>query len=150
MCVLLCLFLSFQSTTTSSSVQSSNAESSSNRTRLIVGLVVGIVGFFLLLGAIIVAILCLKSKSATAGKKPISRAKVVGQTDRDTLQSRVQSRNLRTVKLTPLAAATSELPKVPVSTFVPTITNPSLLSDPNSTLGTPAKGIPIRLDSIKY
>jgi len=142
------LILLFQSTTAVSPVQGNVNTSNSNNTGLIVGLVVGIGGFLILLIAIIIAILIKKSKAAAAAKKPISRAKIVGQGPGDSLSSRVQPRNLRAVKLAPIAVPTSELPKVPVATFVPT--GNSSLSYPNTNSRISAKGFPIQHNPIRY
>jgi hypothetical protein len=130
-----------------SPVQPVQSSSQSNNTPIIVGVVVGVGGFLILLAAIIAAILIKKFKYAAVAKKPISRAKIVGH-DR-ALSSHVQPRNLRSVKLAPITAPTSELPKVPVKAVVPP-SHSSLLSNPNTSLRTSARGIPIRLDPIRY
>ncbi len=128
----------------------SSGGSSSTSTGLIVGLVVGIVGFFLLAGAIIAVIFVFTSKrAAVAAKKPVSRAKVISQTPGDSLSTRVQPRNLRSVRLAPIpASASSALPDIPVKTVA--ATNAPFLAYPNTTIPTSAKGIPIRLDTVRY
>jgi len=145
------LILSFQTTTTATALQGSGNASNSNNTGLIVGVVVGIGGFLILLFIIIAVILSKKAKAtaAAATKKPISRAKVNGHAPGDSLSSRVQPRNLRAVKLAPITAQTSVLPKLPVATFVPT-GNSSLLSNHNTTLRPSTKGFPIQHNSIRY
>jgi hypothetical protein len=150
--------LLFQSTTTTAttttttnsslpSVGGSNGSNASN-TGLIVGLVVGLVGFAALIGGLIAAFVIVKSKNAAA-KKPIGRAAVVGHGTESSLQSKIQPRNLRAVKLTPLSAQTSQLPSVPVSTVVPTTTSSALSYNRNDTR-TSARGIPLRLEPIRY
>lgn len=154
------LILSFQSPsnppttippTTIPLLQSSATNgSTSNNNGLIIGLTVGlIVPFIIFLILLILLLLFLKSKKAArTKKKPVSRATAVGQKPGDSLSNRVQPRNLRAVRLAPIAAAsTSALPDVPVKTVAPAVN--SSLSYPNSNLRAPSKGIPVRLDPIR-
>ncbi len=89
----------------------------------------------------------LKSKKKT--KKTVTRAKANGQTAGEALSSRVQPRNLRSVRLAPILTPTSELPKVPVATALPKA-NSSPFYYSNNHLPTSAKGIPVRPDAIRY
>ncbi|CAF4431099.1 unnamed protein product, partial [Adineta steineri] len=112
-------------------VQSSDG-SDSRRTGLIVGLVVGIIGFFILLALLIFLFWLLKKRHKNRGgrgKKPVRRADITGKPgDTGTgksasLTNRVQPRNFRPVKLAPLTGQPSQLPLGPVGTVVPTGNN---------------------------
>ena len=104
--------------------------SNANRTGLIIGLVLGLVLFLGLVGALIALILYMRGKSASnkaaTANKPVSRATAMSQVpETNLLQSRVQTRNLRSVRLEPLHS------------------NPS-------NAHAPAKGIPLSFDRTKY
>lgn len=119
---------------------------------MIIGLVVGLVGGALVIGGLILAYFLLKAKSARAAtrKQPIPRSTIISQGPNDHLVNRVQSRNLRSVRLQPLPSSSRPpLPNVPVKAIAPT-TNGLLTAYPSSTTRTSAKGIPIRLDSVRY
>ncbi|UJR10524.1 hypothetical protein I4U23_014727 [Adineta vaga] len=131
-------------------VQSSN-NSDSNRTGLIVGLVVGIGGFLLLLAAIIAAIILLKRCKGGGGagdKRRVSRISAKGSAAPDgqkapvTPSTRLQSRNPRGIQLAASPSTSSQLPSRPVEIMVPNIHN-----DPNLRKST--RGIPLRLDPIR-
>ena len=98
-----------------------------------------------LIGGLIAGILVYKSKVAAAANKPVGRATIIGRGPESSLQSKIQPRNLRSVRLTPLASQPSRLPTAPVATVLPTTD-----SFNRSDLRTSAKGIPIRLDPIRY
>ncbi|CAF1167851.1 unnamed protein product [Adineta steineri] len=137
-------------------VQSSDG-SDSRRTGLIVGLVVGIIGFFILLALLIFLFWLLKKRHKNRGgrgKKPVRRADITGKPgDTGTgksasLTNRVQPRNFRPVKLAPLTGQPSQLPLGPVGTVVPTGNNLNT-SQSNSTLRQSKRGIPLRLEPTK-
>ncbi|CAF1205199.1 unnamed protein product [Adineta ricciae] len=117
-------------TTTSSGVVLLTNNSNANRTGLIIGLVLGLVVFLGLVGALIALILYMRGKNASnkaaTANKPVSRATAMSQVpENNLLQSRVQTRNLRSVRLEPLHS------------------NPS-------NAHAPAKGIPLPFDRTKY
>jgi hypothetical protein len=117
-------------------------DSSSNRTGLIVGVVLGLVGGLALIGGAITAIVYKKKKAASAAaamNKPVGRAVMANQSAPDT---HLQSRNLRTVRLAPLVTQPSKLPP-PLTTAHPS-------SFHRSNAPTNLKGIPLRLDPIRY
>ena len=116
-------------------------DSSSSRTGLIVGLVLGLVGGLALIGGAITAIVYQKKKaaSAAAANKPVDRAVMANQSAPNT---HLQSKNLRTVRLAPLVTQPSKL-HPPLTT-----TNPSSFHRSNAP--TNLKGIPLRLDPITY
>lgn len=123
-----------------------------DNTPLIVGLVVGLGGFLILAGVVGGLIYYFKFKKGIPKKKPkIARARANGKSAGDALSSRVQARNPRSVRLAPLApgAATSALPSVPVKTVLPP-TKSSLLNETTLTSQVSPKGIPVRLDPIRY
>ncbi|CAF0777191.1 unnamed protein product [Adineta ricciae] len=116
-------------TTTSSGVVLLTNNSNANRTGLIIGLVLGLVVFLGLVGALIALILYMRGKNASnkaaTANKPVSRATAMSQVpENNLLQSRVQTRNLRSVRLEPLHS------------------NPS-------NAHAPAKGIPLPFDRTK-
>ena len=129
----------------------SGRQATTDNTSLIVGLVVGLVGFFILLAILAGLVYYFKFKKGSGKKKPkISRARANGRAAGDALSSRVQARNPRAVRLAPLApAAASALPTVPVKTVLPP-TKSLLLNESNLTSQAPPKGIPVRLDPIRY
>lgn len=148
------LLLSFQSTTTVSPVQppggGNSTQSSANNTGLIVGLVVGLVGFFALVGGLVAAYFIWKRQVARAAmKKSVSRSAPSGRGPGDSLASRVQPRITRAKRLAPITTSTSQLPTAPVATVAPS-TNSSKLPLNNASSRTAAKGIPIRLEPIRY
>ena len=129
------------------------ANSSTDRTGLIVGVVLGSVGFLALVGGIIAAIVIKKGRMASAAAlaKPVGRATVISQAPpKSLLQSRLQTRNLRAVKLAPLPTKTSALPPSNIAPLPsgPVVTNPSTFSADRSNL--PPRGIPVRLESLRY
>lgn len=126
--------------------------SNSNRTGLIVGIVLGVVGFLALTGGIITAIIVIKGRAA-AGAKPVTRARLTGHPDNNkVLQTRLHTRNPRTVKLAPLNVKPSPLPPSSVNptTHTTLTTNPSTPSKVRSDLHSPLRGIPLRLEPIRY
>lgn len=125
-------------------------QSSSTNIPLIVGLTVGLGGFALLLAAGIGLYFYFKSKSAGTKKKPIKRTRINNPSAGQNLESRVQPRNLRAVKLAPLpSSAGAPLPPVPVKSVLPPA-NSLLLANPNLTSQVSARGLPVRLDPIRY
>lgn len=130
----------------------SGRQATTDDTPLIVGLVVGLTGFLILLAILVALIYYFKFKKGSGKKKPkVSRARANGRSAGDALSSRVQARNPRAVRLAPLApvAAASALPTVPVKTVLPP-TKSSLLNESNLTSQVSPKGIPVRLDPIRY
>ena len=125
------------------------ANSNTDRTGLIVGVVLGSVAFLALVGGIIAAIVVTKARSAgaAASSKPVSRASAIGQAPPNSLlQSRLQTRNPRAVKLAPLVPKTSVLP----TTRGPVVMNPTTFSANRSNPPKRARGIPTRLTPIRY
>ncbi|CAF3578413.1 unnamed protein product [Adineta steineri] len=130
-------------------------DSSASRTGLIVGLVLGLVAFLVLIGGLIVALVIVKARSARnvgATSKPVGRATAISQAPQSALlQSRLQTRNLRSVRLTPLHTQPSYLPPSPFHPVAPTTMSadsPSALFN-KSNLHTSVRGIPIRFDPIR-
>ncbi len=118
---------------------------------MIVGLVLGILAFLALVGALITALCISKCRdgAGAARKRRVSRAPIVSQAPGDSLSSRVQSRNSRSIRLAPIAAPTSQLPAAPVTTVVPTTQSlNSLYNNPN--LRSSVRGIPLRHDLLRY
>jgi hypothetical protein len=109
-----------------------------------------------LIGGVVAAVFLAKAKgarNAAAMNKPVGRATAISQAPQDSLlQSRLQTRNLRSLRLAPLNTQTSQLPPSSVGSMVPTTigTNPSTATFKKPNLGTSARGIPIRLDSVRY
>jgi hypothetical protein len=84
----------------------------------------------------------IKGKAASGAatiNKPVGRAVVANQAPKN---GHLPTRNFRSVRLAPLPTQPSKLP--PSSTTA----NPSALS--KSDLSTPLRGIPLRLDPIRY
>jgi uncharacterized iron-regulated membrane protein len=126
-----------------------------NNTGLIVGLVVGLFFFLLLLVLLIILIVYLKKKSAiaaaAAAAKPVGRSAVAGQAPGNSvLQSRVSTRNPRAVRLAPLPSNASQLPAAPVASVVSPTSKASAMPAPLLRPRAPARGIPLRLDPIRY
>ncbi len=145
------------STSTSDAIiqSSGGGGSSSSRTGLIVGLVVGLVAFFALVGGLIAAIFFIKSKSASSGalNKSVGRATAMSQAPQNALlESRLQTRNLRSIRLAPLATRPSQLPPSANGSVAPVMikTDPSIGTPNKSNLHTSLRGIPVRLDPIRY
>ncbi|CAF0804346.1 unnamed protein product [Rotaria sordida] len=126
-----------------------------NRTGLIVGLVLGLIGFFALIGGLIAAMVVVKARAASNAavmNKPIIRATAMSQAPHDSLlESRLQTRNLRPVRLTPLTTQTSQLPRPPFGSVAPESTtgHSSMAILHRSDPGRSSKGIPLRLDAIR-
>ncbi|CAF3372182.1 unnamed protein product [Rotaria sp. Silwood1] len=136
-------------TTVAPPLQSNNNDSNSSRTALIIGLVVGLGCSLLLVVAILVVIYIVKAKGAVSGvTKRVDRAPVTNQAPEDSLQSRVQSRSFRSVKLAPIIHKSAPLPATPVAAVIPT-TASTTASHTNTKLRSSSKGISLRLDSIR-
>lgn len=134
---------------------SASDNNSTNNTGLIVGLVVGIVGFLLLLLLLILLIIFFKKKAAAAAAaaagKPVGRSAVIGQTPGNSvLQSRVSTRNPRAVRLAPMPSNASKLPAAPVAAVLPPMSKTSSLAAQAPPPRARGKGIPLRLDPIRY
>ncbi|CAF4514454.1 unnamed protein product [Rotaria socialis] len=84
-----------------------------NSTALIIGLVLGLVGLFTLTGGITAAIVIkIRAANNTVIKsKPVFRTAAINQAPHNALlQSHLQTRNVRSVRLAPINAKTSQLP----------------------------------------
>ncbi|CAF3355816.1 unnamed protein product [Rotaria sp. Silwood1] len=142
-------------TTTTTTKTIAAIDSSTNRTGLIVGLVLGLVGFFALVGGFIAAIVVLKARAAsnaTVTNKPVVRTMAMSQAPPDSLlESRLQTRNLRPVRLTPLTTQTSQLPRPSFGSVVSetTTTHASMTKLHRSDPQRSSRGIPLRLDAIR-
>ncbi|CAF0867892.1 unnamed protein product [Rotaria sordida] len=137
------------SSSSASSLQSNNDDSNSNRTKLIVGLVVGLGGGLLSIAGLLIAIYMIKIKgAASSAKKPVTRATAVGQAPGDSLLSRVQPRNLRSIRLAPITTKSAPLPATPVATVIPTTTSTSV-SHTMTNLRSSTRGVPLRLEPIR-
>ncbi len=118
---------------------------------MIVGLVLGILAFLALVGGLIAALVISNCRvgAGAARKRRVSRAPVVSQAPGESLSSRVQPRNVRSIGLASSAAPTSQLPAAPVTTVVPTTQS---LNSPynNPNLRSSVRGIPLRPDLLRY
>lgn len=140
-------------------MQSSSPSDNSNRTALIIGLVVGLVGLLLLILAIIAAILiirCCKCGGGGSTKRRVSRTDVNNRTTADgkaqptTPAQQLKSRNPRGLALAPVASTASVHPAVPVGAYVVHSNNSTLTSaNRTATLRGSMRGIPLRLDPIR-
>jgi hypothetical protein len=92
------------------------------------------------------------SKGAGGMNKPVGRAAAISQAPQDALlKSRVQTRNLRSVRLAPLSAKPSKLPPLSHGSAAPV----TVIKDPSTSNKTnlrgSARGIPVRTDpTIRY
>lgn len=83
-----------------------------DRTGLIIALVIGLTAFVVIVGIAITAVI-VKAKRSAALRKPIGRAMAMSQAPQDALlESRLQTRNIRSIRLTPLSNRPSHLPPV--------------------------------------
>ncbi|CAF2535048.1 unnamed protein product [Rotaria sp. Silwood2] len=76
----------------------------------------------------------------------------INQAPQDSLlESRLQTRNLRPVRLTPLTTETSQLPRLSFGSVAPetTTAHPSMTKLHRSDLSRSSRGIPLRLDAIR-
>jgi hypothetical protein len=92
-----------------------------------------------------------KSKGAGGMSKSVGRAMAISQAPQHALlEPRVKTRNLRAVRLAPLSAKPSQIPPLSHGSGAPVtvITDPSTSSRTN--LHASARGIPVRLDPIRY
>lgn len=97
-------------------------------------------GLFAITGGVIAAVVISKSKGAGAAGKSAGRAVAISQAPQDALlQSHLQTRNLRSVRLAPLSNQPSHLPPLMFSSGGPV----TIARTPS------AKGIPIRFDPIR-
>ncbi|CAF3832323.1 unnamed protein product [Rotaria magnacalcarata] len=112
---------STSSTTTTTTITTSTTtilllnrdDPNENRTALIIGLVLGLVGLFTLAGGITAAMVIKirAANNAVIKSKPVFRTAAINQAPHNALlQSHLQTRNVRSVRLAPINTKTSQLP----------------------------------------
>ncbi|CAF2103953.1 unnamed protein product [Rotaria magnacalcarata] len=153
---------STSSTTTTTTITTSTTtilllnrdDPNENRTALIIGLVLGLVGLFTLAGGITAAMVIKirAANNAVIKSKPVFRTAAINQAPHNALlQSHLQTRNVRSVRLAPINTKTSQLPSSSIGSggLDTSTTNTSATIFNRSDLHRPSRGIPLRMDSVR-